>query len=430
MTTEVAMSQDESERLVLKLISGTPLQKGASYLRERFLSGADGTGWAHRAHHNWPTVWGGTLDGIRGLLAAGTHPSEPMVSGAIYWLYAQQREEGGWGSREIGFACVEATAWVVISLREAGLDPAHDPRLQAAIKFLESAIAPNGSVGTSPLDVDSPRLYSSALTLWALRGLSPHCHTIANYIYAQQHSDGGWGVKPGAPPQAVSTSHAIIALNAAGFLSDRPSARAEALEFLISRQKPDGSFEDVTEEWFSKHQPHVPNRCDDFGTAWAVQGLLAAGIAATELPVVKAITLLLRRQQSDGSWIFNLHESVVDIWCVADSLVALASVRRAYLQGAPRLDYASGSSSRRTKNESPKGLSTQFKTYGTPAAIAGVGILATRDIWTPLMASLASFLAEKGIDIAVNLLASAIWAVGIAVLAVVIAKLRKSSNRD
>lgn len=429
MTTGVAITQDESERLVLKLISGTPLQKGAAFLRDRYRSGAEGTGWAHRAHHDSPTVWGGTLDGIRGLLAAGIHPSEPMISGAIQWLYSQQRDEGGWGSREIAFSCVEATAWVIIALREAGIDPVHDQPLQSAIRFLESAIAPDGSVGTSPLDLGSPRLYSSALTLWALRGLSPHCHAIAGYLYTQQHTGGGWGVKPGAPPQAVSTSHALIALNAAGFLSDRPSARADALEFLISRQKPDGSFEDVTEEWFSKHQPNVPNRCDDFGTAWAVQGLLAAGLAATELPVVKATTHLLHRQQSDGSWIFNLHESVVDVWCVADSLVALAAVRRAYLQGAPRLDYSSAIGSRRTIAAAHTSLYERIKIYATPTAIAVVGILASRDIWTPLMAKLASFLSEKGIDIAVNLLASAIWTSIGAITIVVIAKIRKASNK-
>src|SRR6266508_4816738 len=113
---------------LLALLAGWPIESGAAWIRSVFIDKADRCGWAHLSTHDIPTVWGGTLDALRGLLAAEMSPYDPLFRRGVDWLFSQQRPDGGWGSREFTYSAVEATAWVVFVLRHAGFDVASDER--------------------------------------------------------------------------------------------------------------------------------------------------------------------------------------------------------------------------------------------------------------------------------------------------------------
>ena len=84
---------------------------------------------------SWRGVWGvqfiyGTFFGVRGLLAAGCHRTDPALRLACRWLLNRQREDGGWGEHHSGCLTgryveheesqVIQTAWALIALLEAG----------------------------------------------------------------------------------------------------------------------------------------------------------------------------------------------------------------------------------------------------------------------------------------------------------------------
>ncbi len=99
------------------------ISRGATWLRRNQTS-----------HGAWRGVWGiqfiyGTFFGIRGLIATGTHPSDPALRLACRWLLDRQRDDGGWGEHHSGCLSgqyveheesqVIQTAWALTALLEA-----------------------------------------------------------------------------------------------------------------------------------------------------------------------------------------------------------------------------------------------------------------------------------------------------------------------
>lgn len=124
----------------------------------------------------------GTMFGIRGLIAAGTPPTDPAVRKATAWLKLHQRPDGSWGERhavrpksyvEHEEGQVVQTAWALSALLEAQ-DPDWDA-LDRAARFLARAQlgsgewprqAPHGAYfHTAVLDY---ALYRCYFPLWAL----------------------------------------------------------------------------------------------------------------------------------------------------------------------------------------------------------------------------------------------------------------------
>lgn len=110
-----------------------------------------------RRDGSWFGGWGicylyGTMFGIRGLIASGARPDDPVLTAAAEWIVSKQHEDGGWGeSHEASYYekwidapsdCTQ-TAWALIGLQILGL-----PRFQASIErgiaFLIENLDENG----------------------------------------------------------------------------------------------------------------------------------------------------------------------------------------------------------------------------------------------------------------------------------------------
>ena len=120
----LAVCRDRFPEIGATLAVTDSIARGALWLRRNQV--ADGS---------WRGVWGvqyiyGTLFGIRGLVADGASPNDPVLRTACRWLLECQREDGGWGEHHGGCLSgryvpheesqVIQTAWALIALLEAG----------------------------------------------------------------------------------------------------------------------------------------------------------------------------------------------------------------------------------------------------------------------------------------------------------------------
>ncbi|WP_202978713.1 prenyltransferase/squalene oxidase repeat-containing protein [Aggregatilinea lenta] len=322
----------QREKTALRmLVKGTPIEKGSMWLINNQRDSDQGVGWPHLNAHDVPTVWGGTLDGMRALLATGVSRHDPVVRRAYEWLLQQQRPDGGFGSREVVYSAVEATAWVLITMRQMEVDLLSDPNAQRAVAYLEESVTSSGEVGTSK--VDPPRLYPSMLTLWALHGVSEKSVLVARYLKdSRDTKTGGWGIRADTAPNPLSTAHVLDVLISTGHLNTDDVITKQATGYLLDTQKEEGNWDNFSETWFSKHQSDMPLRCDEYTTAWALIALLRAGSSPSSLPLAKAISWLVYEQKEAGYWLYNPLDDAEHIWCVSDSIVALHMAKERLIQ--------------------------------------------------------------------------------------------------
>jgi hypothetical protein len=130
----------------------------------------------------------------------------------------------------------------------------------------------------------------------------------ADWLITQQDDDGGWSWEiKGGRTEADMTGAAIQALQAAG----RPDSEAErkALQYLREMQNPDGGF------------PEIPGEAESnvASTAWAVQGIWAAGqdpetwVKGSGNPLSYMASL----QQTDGRIRWKASQDLNGIWMTA-----------------------------------------------------------------------------------------------------------------
>lgn len=165
---------------------------------------------------------------------------------AVRWLIGQQRNDGGFGS-------VRNTAWTILALAAAGVDPANvlSETERSPLDYLDNVIATDQVAGAE----------NTALTALALAGAGhrpPEPLELA--------------VTP-APTAWPALPLLVMALGQAA-----PDALVSA---LASAQTEDGGFGDVR------------------NTAWAILALAAAG---EEAPIAGALDYLRARQRADGAW--------------------------------------------------------------------------------------------------------------------------------
>jgi prenyltransferase beta subunit len=130
----------------------------------------------------------------------------------------------------------------------------------------------------------------------------------ADWLIAQQDDDGGWSWEvKGGRTEADMTGAAIQALRAAG----RPDTEAEqkALEYLRDMQNPDGGF------------PEIPGEAESnvASTAWAVQGIWAAGQDPETWVKVgnDPLSYMASLQQPDGHIHWKASQDLNGIWMTA-----------------------------------------------------------------------------------------------------------------
>jgi len=183
------------------------------------------------------------------LIAIGERPDTPLISEALRTLLLLELPSGGW------------TSWI------NNLDDlaAEDPE--------------------QPLIIDTYfALY--ALNALGLENSEPFARGVEWFRRAQDAAVGAWGFHPGAEPQVLPTSMAIVALSFRGQQSE-PLVRDvvnRGVEWLLNRQ-----LDGEVRGWSNRE-----NRpASAVHTAWALRALTAAGHDPYSPPIVAAREWLL-----------------------------------------------------------------------------------------------------------------------------------------
>lgn len=202
------------------------------------------------------------------------HDQHQAAQRALAWEFAMQCRGGGWGSfdkdcdktifESIPFAdhnamldppTVDITGRILEMLAAYGYTQA-DVRVKKAVAFILARQEPDGSwFGRWGVNY----IYGTFLALRGLTaiGFAPHEPPIqraAEWLRAVQNADGGWGETCGTyddpatrgigPSTPSQTAWALLGLFAAG--DHRSGPVAHGLHWLLSRQQPDGSWDEST----------------------------------------------------------------------------------------------------------------------------------------------------------------------------------------
>ena len=192
------------------------------------------------------------------------------IDRGLAWMMAMQNDDGGWGAFDRNnnreFLC-----YVPFADHNAMIDPS-TPDL--AGRVLESLGKLGHAVGEPAID-----------------------RAVA-YIRASQEADGSWFGRWGVN-YVYGTWQAITGLRAVGVPADDPAIVAGA-NWLLAHQQACGGWGESADSYEFPHLrgKGVPTASQ---TAWAVLGLLAAGLENHQA-VTRAVRFLTVMQEEDGSW--------------------------------------------------------------------------------------------------------------------------------
>jgi energy-coupling factor transport system substrate-specific component len=206
------------------------------------------------------------------LLAGALQPapaSASATSGALRFLSRAQNGDGGWGGAKGARSTPLYSAWALI-----GEGAARNGRCgSSGVRYVQRTSGGVQAVG----DIER--------TILALRACRRSATTLTRRLEGRQRSDGSFN---GLTNQ---TSFAILALRAQG-RSPRSARIRRAASFVARQQNGDGGF--------SYSRRGASSGIDD--TAAALQALVAAGRSRTRGPVARAARYLRSRQGADGGF--------------------------------------------------------------------------------------------------------------------------------
>ena len=234
-----------------------------------------------------------------GLAAAGYNPRNVSHGGASAIAYI-----GSGGGSPSDPGSLERT---ILAVRAAGLRASsfagHD-----LIAALEHDVRRDGSVA------DQVNLTSFAVLALRAAGVAPSGAT-SRWLIQQQDQDGGFNFATGGSSSDVDDTGAALEALADG----GPAAghvRARAIAFVRGQQDGDGGF------------PSEPGGDSNAqSTAWAVQGLLAAGVNPASLHrrgAASPLQFLRSLIGSDGHVAYSRASDQTPVWVTAEALMALA----------------------------------------------------------------------------------------------------------
>ncbi|WP_088347880.1 MULTISPECIES: squalene--hopene cyclase [Rhodomicrobium] len=212
------------------------------------------------------------MDRAAGRLEADPQRFREPIDRGREWVVGLQSGNGGWGAfdadnsyeylNNIPFSdhgalldppTADVTARCLSMLAQLGETPANSPEAARAVEYLRGTQEPDGS------------WYGR----WGM-----------NYIY------GTWSV--------------LCALNAAGVDHALPEVR-KAAEWFVSIQNADGGWGEDGTSYKLDYRGYEPAPSTASQTAWALLGLMAAGMA-DDPSVERGIAYLQRTQAADGLW--------------------------------------------------------------------------------------------------------------------------------
>jgi squalene-hopene/tetraprenyl-beta-curcumene cyclase len=295
---------------------------------------------------------------LLGLARAGEAPD--MVEAIVGWLRRAVRPDGAWDA--VTNLDLTRSGYAATGLIAAGYGA--DPRLRSTRELFHTTqkhkafdvldVPPGGwsysNVDGWPVTLESAEILSALAGFRRSAGQStgrdpddPVLRSGIEWLLGRQDTRGSWSLwvrdtkLPNDGPCPAITSQAIVALHEAGYADDHPAVAAAAA-WLLTQQRPDGTFESL---WYRDdtsgtavvvgalsrvgHGGHEVVRrsvrwlCDtqlpdgSWGpgdgtagsveeTSWAVQGLLATGDPTVSGPVERAVAWLVAAAAPDGGW--------------------------------------------------------------------------------------------------------------------------------
>jgi squalene-hopene cyclase-like protein/prenyltransferase/squalene oxidase-like repeat protein len=282
-----------------------------------------------------------------------TATTSGQISRAVAYLQRAQDSNGGFGADPGQRSSELYSAWVAMGLAAAGRDPLSVRRaghsLFDALRGEASTLEGAGDVERTILALHACGLPASAIpganlvgrlrrerssdgsfahlvniTSFAIFALRVAGSTADNrlvnsagrWLAAQQGRDGGFGFAGRGAGEDVDDTAAALqgVIDATGQRASASVGRAVA--YLRRAQNPDGGF---------PQQPRGPSNAQS--TAWAVQGLSAAGTSPNAVKRAGSrspIGYLESLAAPDGSVRYSRTSAQTPVWVTAEALTALA----------------------------------------------------------------------------------------------------------
>jgi energy-coupling factor transport system substrate-specific component len=296
-----------------------------------------------RSEFSWRPATALPLAALAAMAAVAAAASAPPgaeaagPAGARGYLERQQNGDGGFGAGPSASSNLDMTAWAMLGmeasgrnpldLRSAGRTPVDFLRAHPATSTadLEKVILALVGAGVNPRAFAGRDLVAAlrarrsqngswggfvdltSFGVFALRAAGVPASELGRtgaWLRSAQNSDGGWGYEPGSFSTPDSTGSALQAIALVG----GGSARARGVQYLHRAQGGDGSFGGNSQS-----------------TAWAVQGLIAAGVNPSGVSSggANAFDYLAARQASDGHYRYSASSDQTPIWVTAQALMAI-----------------------------------------------------------------------------------------------------------
>ena len=262
---------------------------------------------------------------------------------AANWLEAAQNSDGGFASSPEDDSSAAITGWAMLGLEAAGRNPYDVSKLgKTPLDFLRghlgevstpgdiarTIVALEGA-GADPRSFGGHNLVSdllgrraangsyvgwpgttsvSAIALRAAGATGNGLDGTLSWLAKVQNDDGGWGDVPGQPSNADVTGSVMQAL------PDSKAAQS-GLSFLRQHQRSNGGFALGSSGGVNSQS-----------TAWAVQGMIAAGAdpAKATASGSSALDYLAARQAPDGHYAYSESSDQTPVWATGQVLVAVA----------------------------------------------------------------------------------------------------------
>lgn len=257
---------------------------------------------------------------------AGIEFRELYMRQALMWVASQRNEDGGIPSTlKLNDSITDATAQMALAcslaVRSTG-DQIFTANLEKCIRWLMRTRSPNGGWRWSRSD-RRESVASTAFVILALHSseindveLSREVETsllqAVHWLKRIQNADGGWGFKEGDKTRAATT-----ALVASTFceIGERCNQK-KIIKLLLSKQDPDGSWEDVLERAGGGTITRI-------GTACCVRGLALCGYDMGTRQFRSALDAVHRKFDKHR---FRYRDYDVFSWPTRDHMLALTAV--------------------------------------------------------------------------------------------------------
>jgi len=286
-------------------------------------------------------VWDTAL-AAHALMEAGSAEAEAKAKEALAWLkplqvldvmgdWAEEKPDvrpGGWAFqyRNDHYPDLDDTAVVAMAMDRArtrlGSGEVYDEAIDRSVEWTAGLQSKNGGWAAFDADntyhylnnipfadhgalLDPPTVDVAARCVSLLAQLGERAQTsdrlkrALDYLEAEQEQDGSfwgrWGVN-----YIYGTWSALCAFNAAGLTHQAPVVR-KACDWLIAIQNPDGGWGESCDSYDLAYKGYEPAPSTSSQTAWALLGLMAAGLV-DHPAVARGVAWLEATQGEDGLW--------------------------------------------------------------------------------------------------------------------------------